>query len=403
MTIESSFSFGRGALLPQEETLELYSQSKKKSIGIVKESDANEHRVPLTPQAVQILVAAGHKVFFERDAALHAHFSTTDYSEVGAIICDSKSEVFQADIMIKVAPFTLEDIALLRHNHTIFSSFLINDSAEKQIAALTSKKITAIGFDYIRDAEGNYPVTRSMSEIAGTLSVLVAAEYLSNSAIGKGVLLGGVTGISPSEVVILGATVAGEFAARAALGMGAYVKVFDSFMQRLIHIQHALGSRIFTSNYHTAVLTKALKSAEVVIGTIQLTEEGQNFYVSEEMVKTMKKGAVIVDLSIDQGGCFETSSCTTHENPIFSKYGVTHYCVPNISSRSARTASIALSNIMMPMILKMSEMGEISKFIKHDYAARQGAYLYNGILTNKYIGEKYGLIYKNIDLLMAAF
>jgi len=399
----TQFSFGRGALMPQEEMLEVNTKKQNITIGILNETDVNEHRIALTPQAVQLLVDAGNKVLFERNAAERAKFTNQDYSEVGAIICDAKTEVYEADVLIKVAPFNSQEISLLREKQTILSSFLINESALQQVHELTQKRVNAIGFDYIRDIEGNYPVVRSMDEIAGSMSVLVAAEYLSNSNVGKGVLLGGVTGISPAEVVILGANTAGEFAARAAMGMGAHVKIFDSYLQRLITIQQSLGQRVFTSNYHSGVLQKALKSAEVVIGTIQLVEDGQNFYVSEDMIKGMKQGSVIVDLSIDQGGCFETSACTTHKNPIFTKHGVTHYCVPNITSRAARTSSITLSNIVVPILLKITEMGGVKNFLKHDFAVRQGVYIYNGILTNSYIANKYGLPYKNIDLLMAAF
>lgn len=399
----TQFSFGRGGLLPQEEMLEVNAKKQNLTIGILCETDVNEHRIALTPQAVESLIQCGNKVLFERNAAERAKFSNQDYSEVGALICDTKEEVYEADVLIKVAPFNEQEIVLIKEKQTIISSFIINDNAHKQVNELIQKKVNAIGFEYIRDLEGHYPVVRSMCEIAGTMSVIVAAEYLSNSNVGKGVLLGGITGISPAEVVILGANTAAEFAARAALGFGAHVKIFDSYLQRLINIQQALGHRVFTSNYHSGVLKKALKSAEVVIGAIQLVEDEQNFYVSEEMIKEMKPGSVIVDLSIDQGGCFETSKCTTHKNPIFTKHGVTHYCVPNITSRSARTSSIALSNIVMPILLKMTEMGGVKNFLKHDFAVRQGVYLYNGILTNSYIANKYGIPYKNIDLLMAAF
>jgi alanine dehydrogenase len=399
----SKFSFGRGGLLPQEDMLEVASKSRSLSIGILKERDPNESRIALTPQAVDILVKNDYKIIVERGAGTGASFTDEKYSEAGAQIASTAEEVYESDILLKVAPFAIEDIEMLHPKQTIISSFLIRPSSLQTIKALTEKKVTAIGFEYMVDLNGIYPVVRSMSEIGGNISIMVAAEYLSNENNGKGVLLGGITGISPAEVVILGANTAGEFAARAALGLGATVKIFDNHFERLINIQASLGQRVFTSNYHSPVLRKALSSAEVVIGALQLVEEGQAFYVSEDMIRQMKHGSIIVDLSIDQGGCFETSKCTTHKQPTFEKFGVVHYCVPNITSRVARTSSIALSNIFLPVLLKMGEMGGSANYIKKDFTTRQGVYIYNGILTNHYIGKKLGIPYRNIDLLMAAF
>ncbi|MFO7868145.1 MAG: alanine dehydrogenase [Bacteroidales bacterium] len=398
-----NFSFGRGGLLPQEEMLEIQNKKKKLTVGILNETDTNEHRVPLTPQAVQHLTDNEYTILFERGAGTKAHFSDTEYSESGARILNSKEAVYQADILLKVAPFSGKDISLINEKQTIISSFVINDNGKKSVHELIKKKVTAIGFEYMRDIEGNYPVVASMQEIAGSLSVLLAAQYLNDSENGKGALLGGITGVTPAEVVILGANRAGEFAARAALGLGAHVKIFDAYLQRLISIQNNLGQRLYTSNYQTEVLKKAFKSAEVVIGAMQLVEDNTNFYVSEDMVKLMKKGTVLVDLGIDQGGCFETSTCTTHTHPTFTKHGVVHYCVPNIQSNAARTSSIAISNIMMPILLKMGEQGGVTQFLKNDFTVRQGVYIYNGILTNSHISKHYRIPYKNIDLLMAAF
>jgi alanine dehydrogenase len=397
------FSFGRGGLLPQEEMLEVENKKKSLTVGILNESDANEHRTPLTPQAVQLLTDNNYTVLFEQGAGTQARFSDTEFSEAGARIIRSKEEVCQADILLKVAPFSEEDISLVNEKQTIISSFVINDEGKKSVQKLIEKKVTAIGFEYIRDYEGNYPVVASMQEIAGSLSILIAAQYLSDLKNGKGALLGGITGVTPAEVVILGANTAGEFAARAALGLGAHVKIFDAYLQRLISIQNSLGQRLYTSNYQTEVLKKAFRSAEVVIGAMQLVEDNTNFYVSEDMVKLMKKGTVIIDLGIDQGGCFETSKCTTHKQPTYTKHGVVHYCVPNIQSNAARTSSIALSNIVMPILLKMGEQGGVNHFLKNDFTVRQGVYIYNGILTNSHISKHYSIPYKNIDLLMAAF
>ncbi len=406
MELESfaaKYSFGKGGLLPQEEMLELESRKKKLTIGIPKEEDCNESRIALTPQAIEVLVRNDYTIIIEQSAGIGASFTDLKYREAGATIVRSKAEVFEADILLKVAPFSLEEIAMLRPNHTIISSFIFGPNSQATIQALMDKKVTAIAFEYMVDLNGIYPVVRTLSEIAGNISIMVAAEYLSNENRGKGVLLGGITGITPSEVVIMGANTAGEFAARTALGLGATVKIFDNHFERLINIQNSLGQRVFTSTYHSPVLRKALASAEVVIGALQLVDEGLAFYVSEDMVRAMKPGSIIIDLSIDQGGCFETSECTTHKRPTFEKCGVTHYCVPNITSRVSRTSSIALSNIFAPVLLRMGDKGGCANFIKKDFTTRQGVYVYNGILTNHYISKRLGIPYRNIDLLMAAF
>jgi len=403
ISVSNQFSFGRGGLLPQEDMLEVMTEKKSLTIGIPKEMDDNESRIALTPQAVEILVNNDYTIILESDAGKGANFTDDKYSEVGARITTSKTEVYECDVILKVAPFNEKEISLVRPRQTIISSFIINDLAEKHIQSLMHKKVNAIGFEYMKDLNGCYPIVRSLCEIAGNISIMVAAEYLSTANSGKGVLLGGLTGISPTEVVILGANTAGEFAARTALGMGATVKIFDNYLHKLIELQQNLGQRLFTSNYHPKVLKKALKSAEVVIGAIQLVEEDSGFYVSEDMIREMKPGSIIIDLSIDQGGCFETSKCTSHKKPTFKRFGVIHYCVPNITARVARTSSISLSNIFLPILLKMGEVGGITNYLKHDFTTRQGVYLFNGILTNSYISKYFNIPYKNIDLLMAAF
>ena len=268
---------------------------------------------------------------------------------------------------------------------------------------MIQKKVTAISFEGLKDADNCYPVVRSMSEIAGTTSILIASEYLSNVNDGKGVMLGGVSGITPTEVIILGAGTAAEYAARAAIGLGAFIKVFDFSVTKLKRLQTNLSTRLFTSVFHPRVMKKHLKSADVVIGAMNLGKTGPQFLIGEDMVKEMKKGAVIVDLSIDQGGCIETSECRSHSNPVYKKFDVIHYCVPNIASRVARTASIALSNIFNPLLLKIADAGGVQKQLKDDIGLRHGVYIYNGILTNSRIGNYFGIPSKDIDLLMAAF
>ncbi|MCL2327010.1 MAG: alanine dehydrogenase [Bacteroidetes bacterium] len=402
METVSQFSFSRASLLPQEEMLEISAVKRSISIGILKEIDPNEKCVALTPQAVELLVQKGNRVLYEQHAAASIHFSDEDYAAAGAEIFASNKAVFEADVLVKVGQLIDEEIDLLRDNQTIISSFLINNYAKQQLQKLQQKKIVAIAYEYIHNNENHYPFVHSMNEIAGTMSVLVAAEYLSNAEQANGVLLGGVTGISPAEVVILGANTAGECAARAALGLGAQVKIFDASHTRLTNIQNALGQRLFTSNFHPSVLKKALQSADAVIGAIHQNDNETPIIIDEELVQNMKKGSVIIDVTMGQGGCFETSRTTTHAQPTFTQHGVIHYCVPNINSRAARTSSIALSNGIVPILLNMSEMGGIKNYIKHDYKIRQGVYVFNGIVTNSFIAQKLSVPFKHIDLLIAA-
>jgi alanine dehydrogenase len=399
----AEYTFGRTGFLPQEEVLETGKKKKKFVIGIPKENKQYESRVGLTPEAVEILVNNGHEIIIEKGAGLSANYIDADYSENGAQIADSKAEVYQCDIILKIAPPTIEEIELFKNNQVLLSSLHSPSQTEEYIRKLMQKKVTAISFEGLKDRDNCYPVVRSMSEIAGTTSILIAAEYLSNIHEGKGVLLGGISGITPTEVIILGAGTAAEYAARAALGLGAFIKVFDHSVTKLKRLQTNLSSRLFTSVFHSKVIKKHLKSADIVIGAIHLGDKGPQFLITEEMVKEMKKSAVIIDLSIDQGGCIETSECRTHSNPVYTKFGVIHYCVPNIASRVARTASIALSNVFNPLLLSIAETGGVQKQLKDDLGLRHGVYIYNGILTNTRIGDHFGIPSKDIDLLMAAF
>ena len=399
----SNLVYGKGGLLPQEEMLEVGKKHSKLTIGIPKENKKFESRVGLTPEAVEILVANGHEILLERGAGNAANYTDTDYSERGAFIINEPKEVYQSDIILKIAPLTITEIDLLKGQQVVFSSLHFNSQSEDYVRKLIQKKVTAIAFENLKDSENTFPVTRSMSEIAGTTSVLIAAEYLSTVHDGKGVLLGGITGITPTEVLILGAGTAAEYAARAAIGLGAFVKIFDPSINRLKRIQSILGQRMFTSVLHPQVLSKHLKSVDVVIGAMHLGDEGPHYFITEEMVKEMKKGSIIVDLSIDQGGCVETSYCMNQLNPMYIKHGVIHYCIPNIASRVARTASIAISNVFSPILLKIGESGGIKNLLKDDYGLRHGVYIYNGILTSNRIGKYFGIPSKDIDLLMAAF
>lgn len=391
------------AFMPKEEQLETAVRRKKISIGIPSDKKNDEKRVALTPEAVNLLVENENEVILQKGAGAGANYSDKDYAENGAIITDSPARVFSADAVIKVAPFTLQEVEYLKGNQIVMSFLNVLQLNEETLGKLIRKKVTAIALEKIRDDNGVMPVMESMSEISGVTSVLIASDYLSNHHGGKGVLLGGITGVTPTEVVIIGANTAGEYAARAALGLGSVVKIFDPSLHNLRRFQNLINQRLQTSVFHPQVLKKALKSADVLIGAIELENLRPWYYITEDMVKSMKKGAVIIDLSIDRGGCIETTECRALRDPVYEKYGVIHFSAWNLPSRVARTASIALSNIFNPLFQNIAEAGGIIQLLKNDRGIRNGVYLFNGILTNETLGQRFGAMSKDLDLLISAF
>jgi alanine dehydrogenase len=396
-------NFGNTAFMPKEEHLETAVKNRNISVGIPSNNNDEEKRVALTPESVNLLVEGGNEVIVQKGAGLGANYSDKDYSENGAIITDSPARVYGADVVIKVAPFTEEETEYLKGNQIVMSFLNVLRLNEETLTRLIRKKVTAIAFERIRDDRGVLPVMESMSEICGITSVLLASDYLSNHHGGKGVMLGGITGVTPTEVVIIGANTAGEYAARAAIGLGSEVMIFDSSLHQLRRFQNLLGLRLQTSVFHPQVLKKALKSADVLIGAIELEDLKPWYYITEDMIRMMKKGSVIIDLSIDRGGCIETTECRALADPVYEKHGVIHFSAWNLPSRVARTASIALSNIFIPILQNMADAGGMTQLLKNDTGLRNGAYLFNGILTNVTLGQKFGILSKDLDLLLSAF
>jgi alanine dehydrogenase len=394
-------SLAEEALLPQEEYMFVGKKKKQLSIGLPCETTLKEHRIPLTPEAVKVLVSNGHKVYVETNAGIRINFQDKDYSEAGASIIYDPKEVFKKDMVLKVTPPSKEEISWMNPGSTLMSALQYSQDLKVSIVELMKKKITAIAWDLIKDNEGIFPGIRAMSEIAGNASILLASEILSHHENGQGIMMGGISGVPPTEVVILGAGTVGEFATRASLGLGASVKIFDNSIYRLRRIQNDLGQRIYTSIIQPSELLKALKTADVVIGALRPVNGRTPVVVTSEMVSQMKFGSVIIDVSIDRGGCFETSETTSHDKPTFQKYGVIHYGVPNIASRFAKTASMALSNIFQPILLTMGEAGGCENMIKINSGFRHSVYIFQGALTNEIIGSVFDLPYKNIDLLIA--
>lgn len=391
--------FSKHQLLPQEEMLEVLKRKGELFIGIPKETSFQEKRVCLTPDAISALVTNGHKVLLESGAGEGANFSDKDYSEAGAEITKDTAKVFSCPMLLKVEPPSLEEIKLINPQTIIISALQLKTQHKKYFEALATKRITGIAFEFIKDEDGAYPAVSCLSEIAGTASILIASELLTNITSGNGLMFGNISGVPPVEVVIIGAGTVGEFAARSAIGLGANVKVFDNSITKLRNIQTNLGRALYTSTVQPKNLIKSLKRCDVAIGAVR----GKNrapVVVTETMVESMKPGSVIIDVSIDMGGCFETSEVTTHLNPTFVRHGITHYCVPNIPARYSRTSSVSLSNIFTPYLLHIGEHGGIENALRFDKGLKNGLYLYHGILTNKSVADWFNLSYSDINLLI---
>ncbi|MDA0728233.1 MAG: alanine dehydrogenase [Bacteroidetes bacterium] len=388
------------ALLPQEELLQVKAGQADLTIGIPAETSLQEKRVALVPEAVALLVAHGHHVLVETQAGAESQFSDSDYSEAGARIVYDRRQVFQSHIVLKVEPPSLEEVELMGMRQTLISALQLSVQNEGMLQALMDKKTTAIAWDFVQNENGIQPLVRAMGEIAGNTAVLVAGGLMASES-GQGTMLGGVSGVRPSEVVIIGAGTVGEFAARSALGLGASVKVFDNSVHRLIRLQNALGQRVWTSTLQPSVLEEALRTADVAIGAVRGEGSRAPMIVSEPMVAGMRNRAIVVDVSIDRGGVFETSRLTSHERPTFIECGVIHYCVPNIPSRVARTASKALSNIFAPMLLGVASDGGVESSVRQRNLVSTGIYMFNGTLTNEEIAADRNLPWKPLDLLTA--
>ncbi len=390
------------ALYPQEALAPVAKKNNALFIGIPKETQFLENRVCLTPEAVAVLVNNGHQVWVETGAGNSSKYSDREYNEAGAKIVYSAKEVFQADIVLKVEPPSIEEIGYMREGGYLMSALQMAKLSKEYLNAVNNKKITAIAFELIEDKVGGKPVVRAMSEISGSTVLLIAAEYLNSANEGKGIILGGITGVPPTNVVIIGAGTVAEYAARTALGLGAEVKVFDNKIYKLRRLKRNLNFQLYTSTINTAILKNALKEADVVIGALRSEDGRSPCVVTEEMVMEMQPNSIIIDVSIDQGGCFETSEITTLKNPVFRKHDVIHYCVPNIASRVSRTASNAFSNIFLPTFIHMSNYGGIEGMIFAKEWLLKGVYSYKGCLTNESIARRFDMKHKDMKLLLAA-
>ncbi|GAB4230763.1 MAG: alanine dehydrogenase [Ekhidna sp.] len=390
------------SLYPQEAPAKISKKHQSMKIGVPLEIADQEKRVPLKPASVGVLVANGHEVLIQSKAGESANFSDQEYSEAGAKIAYSAKEVFECSTVLKVEPPTLKEIDMMKPGSTLLSAFQVGKQKVEYLEAINKKKLIAIGYEFIQDAEGGFPLIRAMSEIAGSSVMIIAAEYLSSSNDGRGIIIGGITGVPPTRVMILGAGTVAEFAARAALGHGAEVRVFDDHIYKMRRLKHTIGQEIFTSTYDASLLEKETREADVLVGAVRMEKGKNKILITEDMVMQMKPGSVIIDVSIDQGGCIETSELTNHKKPIFVKHEVTHYCVPNIASRVARTASLAISNIFTPILMEAGDCGGFDEMIYRKPWLQKGVYSYNGSLTNLDLAKRFNLGFKDLSLFMAA-
>lgn len=391
--------FSKQQLLPQEETLEVLRQKRELYIGIPKENQYQEQRICLTPDAVNAITSNGHKVLIESGAGEGADYTDLDFINAGAEITRDTKKVFSCPLLLKVEPPTLSEIEMLNPQTTIISALQLKTQTKTYFEKLAKKRVTAIAFEYIRDDDGKYPAVRSLSEIAGISSVLIASEIMAATNDGNGLMFGNISGVPPVEVVIIGAGTVGEFAARSAIGLGANVKIFDNSITKLRNIQANLKQTVYTSTIQPKNLLKSLKRCDVAIGATR-GKDRTPVVVSSDMVENMKKGAVIIDVSIDMGGCFETSEVTNHAKPTIEKFGVIHYGVPNIPSRYPKTATLSISNIFTPYLLELGENGGMENSLRFNKGLRNGLYMYHGILTNKSVGEWFDLQYSDINFLI---
>lgn len=391
-----------GHFHPQTEMLEIPLKREKLYIGIPREITLQENRVALIPSAVATLIAHGHRVVMETGAGKKSNFSDHEYAEAGAEIAYSAEQVYQAQAIIKVAPPTTEEIDLMHHHQVLVSPLQMPTLGPDYIHKLRQKRVIALAMEYIKDNSDTFPIVRIMSELAGISAVLTAAELMAATSGGRGILLGGISGVPSPKVVILGSGVVAEYATRTALGLGAEVRIFDNNIYKLKRIQNLVGRPLFTSAIDPYILEQELVTADAAIGAMHSKTGRSPLMVGEEIVEKMKPGAVIIDVSIDQGGCFATSEVTSLENPTFVKHDVVHYCVPNLASKVPRTASMAVSNILTPMLMRAGSAGSLEHYILNHAGMRHGVYAFKGYLTNEYLGRRFQIKSTDLDLLLTS-
>ncbi len=391
--------------VPKEMPASTRKSKKSLRIGVPKETFFQENRIPITPDSVSVLVSNGHQVFIEHGAGEGARYTDIDFSDAGAIISYNTADVFnQADILLKISPLSGTELDYLRENQTLISAVNLGSLNPDYLNRLIKKNITAIGFEFYESEDGSLPLVQMMSEIAGVASIHIASELLTGKNNGRGILLGGITGIPPAEITIIGAGTVGFNAAQTAMGMGARVRIIDQEIYKLRRIEKELGINVYTSVAQGNYIRDSVRESDVVIGAAYKQGGRAPMVVTDSMVQEMREGSVIIDVAIDQGGCVETSRPTSHDDPTFIKHGVIHYCVPNIASRVARTASMAISNILGPLLINIGDNGGLDNFVRYNDGLKDGIYVYRRHLTKKSLAYLFGMSmnYRDIELLIVA-
>ena len=367
-------------------------------IGIPKEIKAQENRVGGIPATVELLTKAGHTVLVEHNAGAGSGFSDQDYAAAGAKIVDTAAEVYaKADMIYKVKEPLEPEYALLRENQIIFA-YLHLAPDRKQTKALMDAKVSGVAFETVQLSNGSLPLLAPMSEVAGRIAPQIGAQLLQKINSGSGILLGGVPGVAPGHVVVIGAGTVGTGAARIAAGLGARVTVLDISVERLARIEELLAGQVETLMSNTANIAYAVQQADLLIGAVLVAGAKAPVLVTEAMVKTMRPGSAIVDIAIDQGGIAETiDHATSHQDPYYIKHGVVHYSVPNIPGAVPRTSTLALSNATAPYALKLANLG-LEKAMKADPALFKGLNTYKGKLVCGAVAEAQGLACETAEL-----
>jgi alanine dehydrogenase len=386
-----------------EKRVKLSEKHRVLRIAIPKESANEERRVALSPAGAQSLVANGHQVFVGAGAGEAAHFTDSEYADAGAEIESEPASLYaKSELIVKVGPPSDDELHMLQEKQMLISALHLGGTTPEFLRRLMDLGVTGIGFEFIRDSDGSLPIVRMMHEIMGSMAIQIAAHYLESAEGGKGVMLGGISGVPPSNVVILGAGVVGEWAARTALGFGAHVIVLDHDLGALRALEHYLDRRITTAMATEQYIRQAVQMADVLIGALMTAGQRAPIMVTRDMVASMREGSVIVDAVIDQGGCIETSRPTTHSEPAFRENGVIHYCIPNMPSNAARTATYALTNVLVPYLIRIGDMGSINEALWTDVGLRNGTYVYRRHLTKKSLAAMFGMPHRDIELLIAS-
>jgi alanine dehydrogenase len=373
-------------------------------VGVPKEIKIGENRVGATPDGVDMLVKAGHRVLVEKGAGEGSGFGDEEYQDAGAELVPNPADAWEAELVLKIKEPVEPEFQFFRDDLVLFTYLhLANPGLEKLTRALMDKKVTAIAYETVQLPDGTLPLLEPMSEVAGRMAMQIAAHFLEKTHGGRGVLIGGVPGVTPCNVVIVGAGTVGWNAALVALGMGANVTVINRGIKRLRHLAETLGT-VHTGNLTTVKLTpsslaEALRDADVVIGAVLTPGARAPILVTREMVRSMKPGSVIVDIDIDQGGIFETARPTTHEDPVYVEEGVIHYCVTNMPGAVPRTSTIALTNATLPYALDLANLGFVQA-IKRDAALAKGVNVYAGYVTNQGVAKAHGLMYRPLEELI---